>query len=237
MIDSMRIEPSVEVEQRAAIHAALGEPARLRIVDVLALSDLSPSELGEIVGIESNLLAHHLDVLAAAEVVERTVSHGDRRRRYVRLRRSVLDRLTPSASIEVRDVTFVCTANSARSQLAAALWNASHDVPATSAGTEPAERVHPQAVRAGARRGLDLSKQAPSQLRAGAAGDLVVTVCDRAHEDLQRRSPPAGRLLHWSVEDPAEHGTARAFDRAADDLARRIAELAPCVVARRRRTT
>ena len=45
------------------MHAALGEPARLAIVDELAVSDRSPKELGERLDIPSNLLAHHLTVL------------------------------------------------------------------------------------------------------------------------------------------------------------------------------
>ena len=54
------------LEQRAAHHAALGDPIRLTIVDELSVSDRSPIELRRLVGIESNLLAHHLDVLEAA---------------------------------------------------------------------------------------------------------------------------------------------------------------------------
>src|SRR5690242_9583335 len=113
-----------DVASRAAVHAALGDPHRLAIVDALAVSDLAPSELCELVGLESNLLAHHLDVLADAGLVERSLSHGDRRRRYLRLRRDALSSLLEPLPIAASNVVFVCTANSARSQLAAALWNA-----------------------------------------------------------------------------------------------------------------
>ena len=149
---------SGELLARAAVHAALGEPARLGIIDALAHSDLSPSELGDLVGIESNLLAHHLEVLDAVGLVVRSASHGDRRRRYVRLHHDRLEWLASTRPVETDRVLFVCTANSARSQLAAAMWNATHDVPASSAGTEPAAAVHPQAVRAAQRRRLDLTE-------------------------------------------------------------------------------
>ena len=51
------------VELRAAVYAALGDPARLAVVDALALGDRSPGELGESLGLPSNLLAHHLRLL------------------------------------------------------------------------------------------------------------------------------------------------------------------------------
>ena len=74
-----------EVNRRAAVHAALGDPARLRIVDMLLLGDLSPSELAAQLQMPSNLLAHHLKVLENAGVVSRHRSEGDRRRTYLRL--------------------------------------------------------------------------------------------------------------------------------------------------------
>ena len=56
----------VSIERRAAVHAALGEPVRLAIVDRLGPGDASPGELAEAVGLASNLLAHHLKVLDEA---------------------------------------------------------------------------------------------------------------------------------------------------------------------------
>ncbi|MGH2636676.1 MAG: helix-turn-helix domain-containing protein, partial [Actinomycetota bacterium] len=129
---------------RAAIHSALADPHRLAIVDELAFSDRSPSELSESLEIGSNLLAHHLGVLERAGVVERLGSAGDGRRRYLRLALDALAAIAePVAALVARHVLFVCTANSARSQLAAAAWNARHEVPASSAGTRPSGRVRP----------------------------------------------------------------------------------------------
>lgn len=94
------------------VHAALGDPSRLAIVDQLTGSDRSPQELQELLGVPSNLLAHHLDVLAAAGLIERSRSSGDGRRRYVHLvtdrlrRRSTPGRLRPrrcDATIARRD--------------------------------------------------------------------------------------------------------------------------------------
>lgn len=227
----MVVEANRELQRRAALHAALGDVARLSIVDALALSDFSPSELGELLGIESNLLAHHLGVLTDVGLIERMPSHGDRRRRYLRLWPEALDLLDITAPVDATGVVFVCTANSARSQLAAALWNARHDVPATSAGTEPAAAVHPEAIKAARRRGLDLrgAKPEPFEAQVGSK-DLIVTVCDRAHEQLHRRPGLSGRWLHWSIADPALVGNSKAFDRAAGELDQRISEVAPVVV-------
>ena len=70
---------------RAAVHAALADPARLQIVDTLGLGDASPSELAAMLAMPSNLLAHHLHALEQAGLVTRRRSEGDRRRSYVRL--------------------------------------------------------------------------------------------------------------------------------------------------------
>src|SRR6478609_5423637 len=75
----------MSVQRRAAVHAALGEPVRLAIVDRLAPGDASPGELAEAVGSGSNLLAHHLNVLEEAGVIRRVRSEGDLRRSYVQL--------------------------------------------------------------------------------------------------------------------------------------------------------
>lgn len=70
--------PNASVEYRAARHAALADPLRLRITDLVMDSDLSSSELREALGVSSNLLAHHLGVLERAGVVDRLHSEGDR---------------------------------------------------------------------------------------------------------------------------------------------------------------
>lgn len=215
---------------RAALHAALGEPGRLAIVDVLRFGESSPSELAHRSGMTSNLLAHHLRVLEEAGVVARRRSEGDRRRSYVTLVAGALDMLAPAGSPvpEAARVVFVCTHNSARSQLAAALWFNSSGVPATSAGTHPAREIHPGAVAVAGRRHLSLVSVAPRHVDDVVhVGDLVVTVCDSAHEELHA-SPVRARVgLHWSIPDPVRVGEPAAFDRVVDELTDRIARLTP----------
>ncbi|MEJ2851828.1 MULTISPECIES: arsenate reductase/protein-tyrosine-phosphatase family protein [unclassified Saccharothrix] len=213
---------------RARVHAALGEPARLAVVDRLLLGDASPGELGRALGLPSNLLAHHVKLLEQAEVVEKFRSEGDHRRTYLRLRPHVLSGLTPAGTREAARVVFVCSRNSARSQLAAALWKRRSRIPVASAGTRPAERVHPLAVETAKAHGLSLARARTHHLDdlALSPDDLVVAVCDNAHEEL---GGDPERRLHWSVADPAAVDTREAFDAAYLDLADRVDRLVPAM--------
>jgi ArsR family transcriptional regulator, arsenate/arsenite/antimonite-responsive transcriptional repressor / arsenate reductase (thioredoxin) len=204
--------------ERAMVHAALGDVGRLRIVDALELGDASPSELATMLAMPSNLLAHHLKVLEAAGVVTRRRSDGDARRVYLRLRRDAMARLGTACQPAPERVVFVCTANSARSQLAAAIWGSASELPVASAGTHPAPRIAPGALEAARRRGLPLRSAAPVTLsQVLRDGDLLVSVCDNAHEELDGLDE-----LHWSVADPVPAGTPAVFDAVLDDLDDRV---------------
>lgn len=214
----------MDIEDRARLHAALGDPRRLQIVDALRLSDRSFTELAVLTGLPGNAFSHHLDVLERSNLIERHELEGDRRRRYVRLRPEVLEELEPAPSLSAKQVLFVCSHNSARSQFAAALWRLRTGAAADSAGTEPASRVHPMAVRIAASYGVDLSNAIPKGYHAvRIAPDLVVSVCDRAFE---AGLPFAAASLHWSIPDPVSAGTPELFSSAFADVARRVDLLA-----------
>lgn len=212
------------LQERAARHAALGDPVRLAIVDELVRSDRSPVELRRLVNIESNLLAHHLDVLEGVGMIYRSRSSGDGRRRYVHLVHGVLINLIPGEPVAAEKALFVCSANSARSQLAAALWRTLAGAPAESAGTHPAAQIHPSARAAAKRAGLDLGDAMPKSLDAvRKMPAIVVTVCDQAHEEIE----PDDHWLHWSIPDPVADGSKEAFDSTLSELRLRIAALLP----------
>lgn len=222
----MNVEP-LSLAGRARVHAALGDPARLAIVDALTLGDASPGEIARTLDMPTNLVAHHVKVLTDAGVVVRGRSEGDRRRSYLRLRPETLSALTPPPLSGVDRVVFVCTHNSARSQLAAALWKRRTRGAAASAGTKPASRVHPRAVAVAHRHGLELDPGGTAHVRdVVRADDLVIAVCDNAHEDL---TGPVRPRLHWSVPDPVRVDTDEAFEVAYADLADRVDRLAPAV--------
>ena len=223
----MNIEQITDVDARAAKHAALGDASRLRIVDLLTLGDLSPTEIRVALGLPANLITHHLNALEAVGIVARSRSEADKRRSYVHLTDTALHGLTPGRVERASRVVFVCTANSARSQLAAALWSAHSSIPASSGGTHPSERIDPGAVAAADRHSLDLPDEPPRALDAVVTdSDFVVTVCDNAHEELGVTGH-----LHWSIPDPVRVGSVDAFDTAYDELERRIIQLAPRLAA------
>lgn len=222
------INDLLRLEQIAGVHRALGDPHRLVVVEALGLSDRTPAELGEITGLPTNLLAFHLRVLSEAGVVERRRSAGDRRRRYVVLRPESLGVTRAVPAPQVLQPLFVCTRNSARSQLAAAIWRSTTGRPATSAGRDPAARVHPLAVAVAADAGLDLSAARPVGYDAVTGEpDLVVSVCDRARE---APIPFPCPQVHWAVADPVGGGR-DAFAAAFTEIAQRVRHLAERVAA------
>ncbi len=219
------------LQRRAAIFAALGEPVRLALVDRLVLGDLSPGQLATELGLGTNLLAHHLKVLEDAGVIRRIRSEGDRRRSYVQLR---LDDDTVRAATRtensshrlrspVSHLLFVCTANSARSQIAAATWNNLSTIPAASAGTHPARQVHPEAIAVARRHGLGLDRAVPVRIQDAlrGRGQLIVAVCDNAHEELGPDLP----RIHWSIPDPVRRGSESSFEDAYTQINDRVRHL------------
>jgi len=212
----------MDLQNRADRHLALGDVRRLAIVDELVAGDRTVSELARLVDLPSNLLAHHLDVLETAGLIARHVSEGDRRRKYVTLRWDRMP-LAPVPDIAPSTVVFVCTHNSARSQFAAALWQAATGAEVASAGTEPSPVIHPKAVRAASELGIDLAGRTPSGYETIPwKPDLIVSVCDLAFED---GVPEAKKHLHWSVPDPVRVGTMDSFRSAFGDIAQRVGHL------------
>ncbi len=212
----------MSLETRARRHAALGDARRLLIVDALSLGDLAIAELANLTDMPGSLLAHHLDTLEEVGLVERRVSEGDRRRRYVTLNWDNLPFGVSSAPLAAGSIAFVCTHNSARSQFAAALWEQETGMATTSAGSEPADAVHPKAVKVAAEYGVDISTAEPGGYERVTSPDLVVSVCDRAHEG---GVPPAARQAHWSVPDPVLAGTIDSFRAAFAEIHERVEHL------------
>jgi arsenate reductase len=132
-----------------------------------------------------------------------------------------------------RKALILCTGNSARSQLAEAIINAQRadTWQAVSAGTHPAERVHPAAIAALAEIGLTVNTARPKHINefVGQGFDLVVTVCDDAAENCPVW-PGQGKRVHLGFPDPAKaRGTddeiRTVFRKTRDDIAQKILPL------------
>jgi len=217
----MNIERSAALRRRAQQHAALSDVSRLAIVDALVLTDLSPGEVGRLLGAPSNLVAHHLRVLREAGLVTQVRSQGDARRTYLRFAPDAMDGLVISASWTADRVVFVCQHNSARSQLAEALWREVSALPVASAGTHPAARVHPGAVAVARRHHVAMPKPVTRRLADVVnQTDLLIALCDEAHEELTAGT--SHQVLHWSVPDPVRVGTDAAFEAAFQQIATRV---------------
>ena len=128
-----------------------------------------------------------------------------------------------------RRVLFLCTHNSARSQMAEGLLRelGGSGFEAHSAGTE-ATHVRPLAIRAMQEIGIDIGAQRSKTLDeyAGQPFDLVVTVCDEAREACPY-FPGARAQIHWSLPDPSkaaggEEARLAVFREVRDELRRRI---------------
>ena len=129
-------------------------------------------------------------------------------------------------------VLFLCTHNSARSQMAEGFLRhlAGDRFEVASAGTEQTT-VRPEAIEAMRKRGIDISRHTSKTLERflGQHWDYVITVCDQANEACPIFSGARHRL-HWSFPDPsAVHGEGRqaAFNEAADAIRRRLQEWLP----------
>lgn len=128
-------------------------------------------------------------------------------------------------------ILFVCTGNSARSQMAEGFAR-TYGFEAYSAGTEPASEIHPTAVAVMSERSIDLSSQSPKMLDIDKARkmEVVITVCGDAEERCPLL-PVAVQKFHWPLPDPdrvegSSDQITDAFKRVRDDIELRVQKLA-----------
>ncbi len=225
------------------------DPLRWRLLRELACSDRRVRELVALAGQPQNLVSYHLGQLRASGLVGARRSSFDGRDTYYYLDLTRCAQSLASAGaalhpglqpgpapaaapagrgLDACTALFLCTGNSARSQVAEALARArsSGRVQAFSAGSHP-RPLHPNAVRVMAERGVDLARQRPKHLSVFARRRLnyVITLCDRVRE-VCPEFPGHPGYLHWSIPDPATGGsdedTYPAFEQMAAELETRI---------------
>ncbi len=232
----------------------VGHPLRWRLLRELTHSDRAVWELTDRVGEPQNLVSYHLRRLRDGGLVSTRRSSADRRDTYYAIDLLQCERqlqatggaLHPALSLVAptrsdtarrrprRRVLFLCTGNSARSQIAEALLEhlSGGTVTAASAGSNP-KPLHPNAVRVMRKRGIDIRDNRTKHLDEYAAQrfDLIITLCDRVRE-VCPDFPAQPDRVHWSVPDPAQAGTSnrasyRAFEQTAAELETRVRFLLP----------
>ena len=229
----------------------LAHDIRWEILALLARSDYRVQELVRTLKQPQNLISYHLRQLANHHLVTERRSSADARDIYYTLNLEILRKhyfeaasaLHPALSIletseEKRSqespasqarVLFLCTKNSARSQMAEGLLRhfSAGTIDVESAGTEPAS-LHPCAIQVMAAMGIDMSQQRSKHLDLfrDHTFDYIITVCDRIRE-VCPTFPGDGEQMHWSIPDPAIAGLSeqeyqQRFEDVAQQLVHRI---------------
>jgi protein-tyrosine-phosphatase/DNA-binding transcriptional ArsR family regulator len=224
-------------------------PLRWRLLSELAHSDRRVGELCRLAGRRQSLVSYHLRQLRDGGLVSMRRSAADGRDTYYVLDLGRCGELLAGAGVALHPglaptprpragrergparvrVLFLCTGNSARSQIAEALAEQLSDgaISAASAGSHP-KPLHPNAVRVMRERGIDLAGRRSKHLSefAGRRFDYVISLCDRVRE-VCPEFPGGPELIHWSIPDPArepggDEETLPAFERTAAELCTRI---------------
>jgi protein-tyrosine-phosphatase/DNA-binding transcriptional ArsR family regulator len=225
-----------------------GHPLRWQLLAELARSDRRVRELRERLGQPQSLVSYHLGQLRAGGLVSVRRSSADRRDAYYRIDLTHCGELLietgralhpglalhqglslvppPAERIRRRTrVLFLCTGNSARSQMAEALLGqlGAGTVEVASAGSRP-KPLHPSAVLVMREHGIDISGRRAKHLDtfAGQRFGYVISLCDRLRE-VCPEFPGHPQMIHWSIADPAgEADGYPAFRRVATELRTRI---------------
>lgn len=240
----MLIEPPLT--QPPEFIKLLANEVRWGVIKALSTGDYRVNELVARLHQPMNLISYHLKKMREEELVTMRRSEADGRDVYysldlARLRQRFLEaeqalhpavgHPTPTfnpARLLPKRVLFMCTHNSARSQMAEGLLChlSQRRLAVFSAGSHPTS-IHPDAIHTMAQMGIDLqAQQARSvDLFIGQSFDYVITVCDKARE-VCPTFPGSGQQFHWGFADPVSIGDAdrrrEAFAMTAQSLKSRI---------------
>lgn len=232
----------------------LAHELRWKILVLLTRSDYCGLEIVQRLKKPQNLISYHLRLLATHQLVSEHRSAADGRDMYYSLNLDLLCEQYAAAAtalhpalgnftVDSQDilarriqvnpplrVLFLCTENSARSQMAEGLlrYLAGNSIDVCSAGSQPSE-VHPYAIQILAQMGIDISHATSKQLDTfrDQTFDVVITVCDRMKECCPT-FPGDSEPIHWSLPDPvALEGVSAqeqlaAFEQLAQKLLTRL---------------
>jgi ArsR family transcriptional regulator, arsenate/arsenite/antimonite-responsive transcriptional repressor / arsenate reductase (thioredoxin) len=203
---------------------ALADETRLQIVRMLLPTDLRAGEIRERIGLPANAVSYHLKHLRAAGLLRDHRSSLDARDIYYSVDLEQLYALYDQAGDALRPedkpdgapegggmyldrplrVIFLCTHNSARSQLAEGILRQMGGdlVEVFSAGSSPRE-VHPETIELLREWNINTREHSAKQLShfIGQDFDYIITVCDRVREECPT-FPGDPVQMHWSLPDP-----------------------------------
>jgi ArsR family transcriptional regulator, arsenate/arsenite/antimonite-responsive transcriptional repressor / arsenate reductase (thioredoxin) len=224
-----------------AVIRLLAHDLRWQLVRELAVGDYRVNELVARLKLPLNLVSYHLRQLREGELVAVRRSEADRRDAYYSLDLDQLRTAYGAAGSAIHpalagpgangaalthapSVLFVCTHNSARSQIAEGLMRhmSAGQIAVSSAGSEPAI-IHPDAVRTMAALGIDIRAQHAKGFEdvRDQPFDTVITVCDRARE-VCPTFPGEAQHIHWGLPDPAAIADEQERQQAFADTAQRL---------------
>ena len=230
----------------------VADPHRWQLLEALAASDRRVGELTELTGKTQSLVSYHLAQLRSAGLISARRSAADGRDTYYRVELArcaeLFGRATaalhpgvrlsptvdapkegaPTIARPTARVLFLCTGNSARSQMAEALveHRSGGRIEARSAGSHP-KALHPNAVRVMAERGIDIEGRPTKHLSRFARSrfDRVITLCDKVKE-VCPTFPGGPDVAHWSMADPAagadDDASYPTFVRTAEEIDARV---------------
>ncbi|GHO95098.1 ArsR family transcriptional regulator [Reticulibacter mediterranei] len=246
---------AVAGKQAPEFFKVLAHEIRWRLLQLLARSDYSGQELVRLLSQPQNLVSYHLRLLAEHHLVRERRSSADERSIYYSLDLEILrtlyfgagDALHPLLATSQTEETlvretvarlaplrilFLCTHNSARSQMAEGIlrYLGAGRIDVMSAGNHPTA-LHPLAVQACASIHIDIGQQRAKPLDElhDLTFDYIITVCDRVRESCPT-FPGDPERLHWSLPDPAlaqgsEQERVAVFEQTCRELLKRIRSL------------
>lgn len=219
----------------------LAHDIRWQLVKTLSVGDYRVNELVDLVEHPLNLVSYHLKLLREGQIVRMRRSEADGRDTYYSLDLDHLRELYHEAGMAIHSavignpeetitlsskskVLFICTHNSARSQMAEGLmrWYGQGQIDVYSAGSEPAT-IHPDAITTMDSLNIDIRSQQSKSLDhfIDQSFDTVITVCDRARE-VCPTFPGDNQALHWGFPDPVIIDDTLARQQAFQDIATRL---------------
>jgi protein-tyrosine-phosphatase len=245
-----KMDDTVAMESVPDFLKLLAHDLRWKMLTLLARGDYNGQDFMRLLGLPQNLISYHLRKLHEQRLVREHRSTADERQVYYSLDLNTVRSLYQSAGealhpalgileapppVEVQPdqapkrVLFLCTENSARSQMAEALlrYLSQGHIEVYSAGSHPTQ-VHPLALQVLQERGISTEGLRSKSLDefVGQSFDVIVTVCDRVREACPT-FPGDPDCIHWSFADPAAvEGSLeerhRAFEQTSLQLTTRL---------------